>query len=207
MPESYPLPENLDQVRRIGIVSDTHIPDRVRALHPDLLPGLRSAEVDLLIHAGDICAPSVLTELSRVAPVVAVRGNRDWAFTGVLPWVRFLSIGGLRIAVHHGMGSFWHYWLDKLRFASAGYQFERYKHVLQQMAPGADVYIFGHTHRGENRMDAGVLYFNPGSSSITPPAWPEPSYGILHLDGGGGVTAEIIKMRRLPVSKGKWVGS
>lgn len=205
MRELTPLPENLDQVRCIGVVADTHIPDRVRSLHPDLIAGLRSARVDLLIHAGDICVPSVLTELGQVAPVVAVRGNRDWAFAGVLPWVRTFSIGAVRIAAHHGMGSFWHYWLDKLRYASVGYRFERYKRILQGMAPGANVYVFGHTHHGENRMDGGVLYFNPGSSSITPPTWPEPSFGILRLDGSGGVTAEIVKMRRLPVNSGKWV--
>lgn len=202
-----PLPENLNQVRCIGVVADTHIPDRVRSLHPDLLPGLRAAKVDLVIHAGDICAPSVLTELSKVAPVVAVRGNRDWAFAGSLPWVRTLDAGAVRIAVHHGMGSFWHYWIDKMLYAVVGYRFDRYKRLLQKMAPDVDVYIFGHTHYSENIMDGGVLYFNPGSASLTPPTWPDPSYGILRLDGSGGVSAEIVKMRRLPVTGGKWVVS
>lgn len=201
------LPENLDHIRCVGVVSDTHIPDRVRSLHPDLLPGLRSAGVELLIHAGDICAPSVLTELSGVAPVAAVRGNRDWAFAGSLPWVRTLKIGNMRIAVHHGMGSFWHYWFDKLLYASVGYQFERYKRVLQKLAPDVDVYIFGHTHHGENRTDDGVLYFNPGSSSLTPPTWPAPSFGILRFDDSGGVHAEIVKMRRLQVINRNWVES
>ena len=73
------LPEGLSAVRRLGVVADTHIPDRVRSLHPDLLPGLKAANAEVILHAGDICSPVVLAELSQVAPVVAVRGNRDWA--------------------------------------------------------------------------------------------------------------------------------
>lgn len=196
---------NHDHVRRIGVVADTHIPDRVRSLHPDLIAGLGKSRVDLVIHAGDICVSSVLTELSHIAPVVAVRGNRDWAFAGSLPWSRVLEISGMRIVIHHGMGNFWHYWLDKVKYASVGYRFERYKHLLQRMSPGADVYVFGHTHHGENRVVDGALFFNPGSAAITPPTWPAPSFGVLTLDGSGGVSGEIVKMRRLPVVNGKWM--
>ncbi|MFZ3078594.1 MAG: metallophosphoesterase family protein, partial [Bellilinea sp.] len=88
MSEFVPLPEGLSTVRRLGVVADTHIPDRVRSLHPDLLPGLSAAKVEAILHAGDICSPAVLAVLSQVAPVVAVRGNRDWAFAGTLPWAR-----------------------------------------------------------------------------------------------------------------------
>ena len=201
----YSSSENLEHIQKIGVVADTHIPDRVRALHPDLIAGLRSAEVELIIHAGDICAPAVLTELSQVAPVLAVRGNRDWAFAGTLPWVQIITIRELRIAVQHGMGSFWHYWIDKMKYATVGYQFPRYQKLMQSTAPGNDVYIFGHTHRGENRVEDGALYFNPGAASITPLLWPEPSFGVLQLDGSRGVTGEIIRMRRLKVEKGVWV--
>ena len=200
-----PAPERFDGVHRIGVVGDTHIPDRARALHPDLIPGLRAASVDLLIHTGDICAPFVLQELSAVAPVVAVRGNRDWAFAGKLPWLRLLVIGEVRIAIQHGMGSFWQYWLDKVKFVSDGYRFERYKDLLQRTYPGADVYLFGHTHHGENRVEDGALFFNPGSAAVTPPFWPEPSFGVLHLDDTASVNAEIVRMRRLGLNNRYWV--
>jgi len=63
------------QIRRIGLISDTHgllRPEAVRAL----------AGVELIVHAGDVGAPAVLDDLRRIAPVVAVRGNVDrgeWA--------------------------------------------------------------------------------------------------------------------------------
>ncbi|MGH8647392.1 MAG: metallophosphoesterase family protein [Gammaproteobacteria bacterium] len=41
---------------------------------------------DFIIHAGDIGDPKVLDELSRVAPVTAIRGNNDkGAWASALP--------------------------------------------------------------------------------------------------------------------------
>lgn len=204
MPEFAPLPAGLETVRRIGVIADTHIPDRVRSLHPDLLPGLRAAQVDLLLHLGDICVPSVLTELEQLAPVIAVRGNRDWAFAGILPWVRTFSVNGMRIAMQHGMGSFWHYWWDKLKFETVGYRFPRYKRLLLRTTPGNDIMIFGHTHHPVSLRENGVLFFNPGSACRTPSTFPPPSFGLLHLDGQGGVEGQIIELSRLTVAAGNW---
>ncbi|MBW6475409.1 MAG: metallophosphoesterase family protein, partial [Anaerolineaceae bacterium] len=50
-------------VVRIGVLSDTHIPDRVGALHPDILPAFKEMGVELIIHAGDISSPVVLRQL------------------------------------------------------------------------------------------------------------------------------------------------
>lgn len=200
-----PLPEGLSTVRRLGVVADTHIPDRVRSLHPDLLLGLKAANAEVILHAGDICSSVVLAELSQVAPVVAVRGNRDWAFAGVLPWARSFTVNGIRIAMQHGMGNFWHYWLDKLKYATVGYRFARYKRLLLRSMPGHDVMIFGHTHHAVNLAEHGILFFNPGSAAMTPATWPAPSFGVLTIDGAGHVTGEIISMRRIPVQGGNWV--
>lgn len=60
---------------RIGVVADTHIPGRARALPEALLRGL--AGVDLILHAGDICVAPVLDWLAELAPVIAVAGNND----------------------------------------------------------------------------------------------------------------------------------
>ena len=63
------------QIRRIGLISDTH-----GLLRPEAVRALEGSE--LIVHAGDVGAPAVLDELRRIAPVVAVRGNVDrgeWA--------------------------------------------------------------------------------------------------------------------------------
>ena len=59
----------------LGVVTDSHVPDRMRALPDALWPAL--AGVDAILHAGDVCVPRVLAALEQVAPVYAVAGNRD----------------------------------------------------------------------------------------------------------------------------------
>ena len=51
-----------------GLVSDTHLPERLSRLPAALFEVLRG--VDLVLHAGDIGELRVLDELSRIAPVV-----------------------------------------------------------------------------------------------------------------------------------------
>ena len=60
----------------IAIVSDTHLPRGRRRIPDACVERMRAA--DLILHAGDICAPSVLEELEALGPPVrAVHGNAD----------------------------------------------------------------------------------------------------------------------------------
>lgn len=178
----------------VGVVSDTHVPDRAAGLHPDLLPGLQQARVGLILHAGDICSPRVLTELEQVAPVIAVRGNRDWAFIGKLPWRQDLEIGRLKLSLMHGMGNWGKYLLFKIKYAASGYALENYLPMMQKAAPEADVIVFGHTHRPEVVRSGGQLFFNPGSAGPVQKRGWQPSFGLLRVQSGGLVQAEIRKL-------------
>ena len=60
---------------RVVVLSDTHAPRRWRVCPPAVAGYLRQA--DLILHAGDVCTASVLTELAEYAPVTAVVGNND----------------------------------------------------------------------------------------------------------------------------------
>ncbi|MBU2601551.1 MAG: metallophosphatase family protein, partial [Actinobacteria bacterium] len=60
----------------VGIISDTH-----GVLDPRVIDVFSG--VTHIIHAGDVGAAEVLTGLSRIAPVTAVRGNMD---SGALAW-------------------------------------------------------------------------------------------------------------------------
>ncbi len=177
---------------RVGVVADTHIPDRARELHPALLGRLASEKVDLILHAGDICAPAVLVELEQIAPVLAVRGNRDWVFHGKLPLVQNLLLCGTRLSLLHGHGGFWPYWRDKWHYLREGYQIERYWQLVVRLAPAADVYVFGHTHRIVNEQRNGVLLFNPGSAHRAEPKGGQPSIGLLIFQSALPVESRII---------------
>ena len=163
----------------VGVVSDTHIPDRTRILHPGLIQSLEKNKVDLILHAGDICVPRVLDELSEVAPVLAVRGNRDILFGNDLPISRTLEINGTKVLLTHGHMSLTSYWLDKFQHLLIGYRLNRYTRRLRKEMPGAGVYIFGHSHRSEVIWQEDVLFFNPGSVSIGAPPRFRRSWGLL----------------------------
>jgi len=85
----------------IGLVSDTHMPERCIALAPALDTVLQG--VDLLLHAGDVGELWVLDRLSAIAPTIAVHGNDDTADARrELPYQQLVTIGGQRLLVCHG---------------------------------------------------------------------------------------------------------
>ena len=60
---------------RIGLISDTHIPEARDSLWPQIEAAF--AGVDMIFHAGDIHDLWVLDELEKTAPVYAARGNGE----------------------------------------------------------------------------------------------------------------------------------
>ncbi len=189
---------------KVGVIADTHIPDRAQDLHPGLIPALETAGVDLILHAGDICLPDVLTQLEKVAPVQAVRGNRDWFFQPSLPWILRYEWEGISVALVHGHGSLWQYSWDKVQYLFKGYQFYRYHNVVTGEAGSAQVVIFGHTHTPENRHVEGRLLFNPGSACHGVRRSVIPSFGILQFDNGQ-VNGEIRRLEGWKLTGGRWV--
>ena len=79
----------------VGLISDTH-----GRLRPEAYAAL--ADCDAIIHAGDICGPSILRELETLAPVYAVLGNNDYDEYGpnVGKYARPV-IDGVRFLVSH----------------------------------------------------------------------------------------------------------
>ena len=77
--------------KRIGVVADTHCPEFAERLPDRLFDALR--DVDLIVHAGDVNGPDTLAQLSRIAPVEAVRGDHDVSLES-LPLTRELDVEG-----------------------------------------------------------------------------------------------------------------
>jgi putative phosphoesterase len=174
-------------------------------IHPQIVPIFWAAHVDQILHAGDISIPSVLAELGKVAPVLAVRGNRDLIFDRSLPNLRLLDLAGVKVALMHGHGGWIGYFKDKLVYYRDGYRLERYIPKLFAAAPQAQVYIFGHTHFPENLWRDGKLIFNPGSASSSLSRKLCPTVGILRFYNGGNVEGEIIKMTGLKIAHHQWM--
>ncbi len=176
----------------LGAISDTHIPDRVGELHPAIIPTFQRAGVTHIVHAGDICVPRVLNQLGAVAPVLAVRGNRDWLFFGKLPLLLAQQFEGVHVAIAHGHGGWVNYLREKVYHFRHGYHRERYKNYLLSAAPQADVIIFGHTHFPEIIRESGKLLINPGTASnLAGRIGLTPTVGIVRIDGTKNIEAEI----------------
>lgn len=114
-------------------------------------------------------APGILDELTKVAPLTAIRGNIDTAnWARKLPDSEVLEVGGLSIYVLHNLGD-----LD-----------------LKPEAAGFQVVVSGHSHAPKQELRNGVLHFNPGSAG--PRRFNLPvSIGRLTIESGK-VRGEII---------------
>lgn len=190
----------------IGVVADTHVPDRVDSLHPGLISGLRAAGVERIFHLGDISTNRVLDELAQVAPVTAVCGNRDLWMQPQPAWSAQVEVNGLRVVLQHGMGNLVTYWLDKFQYLVQGYRFERYHRILTREITNADVYIYGHTHSCEERWENGRFFFNPGSASFGfLSTHRKPSFGIMRISETGKVETRICLLNGYRASRGKWI--
>jgi len=167
---------------RIGVVSDTHIPGRARSLPAALLSALKGS--DLIVHAGDLNALSVLDTLASLAPVVAVAGNTDADPVHLrLGRRRLLIVAGCRIGLVHGDGS-------------SGTTQGR---ALQAFCDEAvDCVVFGHSHIPKIERSGAILCVNPGSPTDKRS---QPFYTCARLNIDRGVaSAEIIPLSGKPQS-------
>jgi putative phosphoesterase len=157
------------QALRLGLISDTHVPDRASELRPQALAALDG--VDQILHAGDLSSPAVVEALERLAPVVAVRGNNlgDWTrFRPALPRCRIVRAAGWRLGMHHGMDTLPQRLVDWVvgnlgsKAACARYIAGR---VAKRFAPGeVDAVVYGHAHWPLMAERDGVLFLNPGQA-------------------------------------------
>jgi uncharacterized protein len=178
----------------IGVISDTHVPDRARRLHEAVIPIFKAAGATAVLHAGDVAVRSVLDELGEVGPVIAVRWNRDWLLASQLPLAVRVQAGPVEIGLAHGHGGWVRYFVDKFHYMQQGYRAERYYAFLGKVFPQARVIVFGHTHRPECRWVDGKLFMNPGAAGLPALARVGPSVGLLKIGPGDLVEGKIIPL-------------
>jgi putative phosphoesterase len=183
----------------LGVLADTHIPDRVPHLNPSVLEIFQQAKVKAILHAGDVSIPQVLEELKQVAPVYAVRGNRDIFYLRNLPMRIELNMDGVSIGMAHGHGTFSRYMIDKLHRALRGRLVERYLTRMLYTFPDADVIVFGHLHVPCILHLEGKLLFNPGSTSYPWPRGDPATVGLLQIGKAKALQGEIITLDKLGI--------
>ena len=198
------MPDPSAPILTAGVLADTHVPDRARELHPAILPLFTAAGVRHIFHAGDVCSPRVLAELGTLAPVTAVRGNRDFALMR-LPMTGSMELAGVRIGLTHGHGGLLRYLWDKVQYYRRGYSLNRYLDLLIRAVPGARVMIFGHTHFHETLWYRNILLFNPGSAVYGQDRHSPPTVGLLKIFAGQRIEAEILPLEGFELKKRRWM--
>ena len=161
---------------RVVVLSDTHAPRFWKGCPAAVAEQLRGA--DLILHAGDVCTPSVLDELAAYAPVRVVRGNNDGpdvAAWGV-PDTLELDLDGLAVAMIH----------------DAGPKTGRPARMHRRF-PAAALVVFGHSHIPMDVTADGVRIFNPGSPTDKR-RQPFRTLGVLDLADGHLLDARIVQL-------------
>ncbi len=150
----------------IGLVSDTHMPERRAELPSALFSTL--AGVDLVLHAGDVGELWVLDRLGAIAPVVAVHGNDDTAEAQrELPYQQIIAVAGQRILLCHSHEP--DPAAERALRADDAWEPKLSRWAALGRRAGSSVVVFGNTHVAMARHHEGVWLVNPGA--LASPSW------------------------------------
>ena len=141
---------------KILVFSDSH---RSRG---GMLDAIDAHRPDQVIHLGDLQSDAEeLTYIYPKLPICMVPGNCDgWTMA---PLKKQITLAGKRILLSHG-----HLWGVKKGYVAA---------VADARAVGADILLFGHTHRALcQQLEDGLWMMNPGASRT--------SYGLIRIEQG-----------------------
>ena len=165
---------NGDFYMLIGVISDTHIPERAVKIPETVFKAFE--DVELIFHAGDLVSLDVLHELENLAPTWCVQGNVDRMCGLKLPKQEIIKIDGIKIGLDHG------------EVYPRG-DTQQLKYIGMEM--GVDVLITGHTHISFIKEVGKMLLLNPGSPTV--PRMSDPSVMVLEIKDNN-LDANIIKI-------------
>ncbi len=160
------MEKRVEKVRSIHKIAV--ISDTHGILKPETVETLREAE--LILHGGDIADRKTLDRLNECARVIAVRGNCDKEWAEELPQEVSFELYGKKIYMIHN---------KKQRSAKA---------------EEADIVIYGHSHKYEEKEEDGRLWLNPGSGG--PRRFGKPAtMAVLEIDEeNGSLTVKRIEL-------------
>ena len=150
---------------KILIVSDTH------KKNDNYFKVLEMHKPDMVIHCGDAEGSEYALTEAADCPVQIVLGNND--LFSELPREMEFNVGSYKVWVTHGHNY----------YVSVGNETIKKEAVLK----GADIVVYGHTHKPVVDRDDNVIAVNPGSLSYPRQEGHRPSYAIMEIDRFGEV--------------------
>lgn len=155
---------------KVLIVSDTH---RHNENYLKVLE--RVAPLDMVIHCGDSEGSEYLICEGAECPVMIVTGNND--FFSELPRELEFCIGNYKVWLTHGHNY----------YVSMGNETIK----KEAKAKGADIVIYGHTHRPVVELEGDIIAINPGSLTYPRQDGKRPSYVLMEIDKKGKAHFEV----------------
>lgn len=155
---------------KIMIVSDTHNSHRnlERAIE-------KAGKIDMLIHLGDVEGGEDYIEALVDCPAHILSGNND--FFSDLPREEEFDIEGKHIFITHG-----HYYYVSMNE-------ERLKEEARNR--GADIVMYGHTHKPSCERENGLLVLNPGSIAFPRQIGRKYTYMMMQIEKGKEPEVEL----------------
>lgn len=149
---------------KILIVSDTH------KSHGNLEKAIQDAgRIDMLIHLGDVEGAEDYIRALVDCPVHILGGNND--FFSDLPREEEFFVDGLHLFITHG-----HYY-----YVSMGED-----HLKEEArGRGADIVMYGHTHRPSITREKDLTVVNPGSIAYPRQEGRRGTYVLMETDENG----------------------
>lgn len=147
----------------IGVISDTHIPERAEKI-PDIVFEIFK-NVDIILHAGDLVTVDVHKQLEKVAPTRCVQGNMDRYYGLHLPKNHTFAVEGYKIGLDHG------------EVYPRG-DTQQLKYIALEL--DVDILITGHTHWAFIKEFDDIILLNPGSPTV--PRMSDPSVMLLEIE-------------------------
>jgi putative phosphoesterase len=157
---------------RVGLLSDTHIPDVAKKLPAELIEAFQG--VDLILHAGDLYTPSVLDDLERIAPVLAAMGDDDHEYGDNLTDKRMKEMHILKLEGQ----TLWLVHIQPYHLTSKRGQ----RSLPSGQESGPDIVVFGHEHYPLAKRVDDILYVCPGSPTFLHYKRGLGTVGILDID-------------------------
>jgi hypothetical protein len=172
-----PRQREYSPTKTVGLISDTHIPVRARNIPRKVFEVFEG--VDFIVHAGDLVEWSVVDELERLAPVLAVYGNMDGSeIRGKLPKLNSVKVFDWEVGVMHDPGAL--FGMKKMREIAKQNDFK--------------ALVYGHTHSSTIKWEENILFINPGSpTNPLPPFITKPTVALLSVTKEK-ITPQIIQI-------------
>lgn len=141
---------------KILVISDTH------KNISNAIDAIISEKPDYILHLGDLADDAdELRYIFSEVDIINVCGNCDWASFTNAPTERMIDIDGVKILMCHG-----HTYSVKSGIGA---------YITAAREKGADIALFGHTHKPLLDNMGDIILMNPGSVS---------TYGIIEIKDG-----------------------